>query len=316
LDPSITVGTTVGGIAAGTTAGFLFGKNLVQLFDDILFPTLLPTYTIPTITLTSSVTGIYEIGATLSPNLTASGTKNDAGAFSYLGISRLPNGTSAVQIGSTGSPTIASATAIPSQFGYASPNNPNYSYSFIKGDSLTGPAPLSGNNSTLVYSATGSYSAGLAKQNNKGATDTRTPLVRSTSAPQDSSTNFAASNVTLTGYYPYYYGKSSTQQTASNIVSIIQSGTGFTKVVASGSGSLSMTFNASSEWPWFAIFSGYSTKTAWYETPLNNGSIGSPTDLFASPTTLSIISPDGYWVVTYKVYPSNKITTLGTASIS
>ena len=316
LDPSLTVPTAVGGISSGTTAGSLYGRNLVQLFDDLLFPTVLPTYTIPTITLTSTVTGIYEIGSSISPSLTTVGTKNDAGAFSFLSISRSPNGSGTSPIGTSSSPTIASTTNIPDQFGYSNPNNPNYTYTFTQGDSLTGPAPSSGNNSTLVYSATGNYSAGSAKKNNKGVFDTRTALVRSASAPQALSNNFSSSNVTLTGYYPYYYGKASTQTTASDIVTIIQSGSGFTKVVNSGSGSLSMAFNASSEWPWFAIYSGYSTKTVWYENALNNGSIGGATDLFASPTTLSIISPDGYWVVTYKVYPSNKVTTLGTAAIS
>ena len=77
-----------------------------------------------------------------------------------------------------------------------------------------------------------------------------------------------------------------------------------------------MAFNATGEWPWFAIFSGYSTKTAWYENALNNGSIGASTDLFNAPTTLTIISPNGYWTVTYKIYPANKVTTITTATIS
>ena len=79
-----------------------------------------------------------------------------------------------------------------------------------------------------------------------------------------------------------------------------------------------MNFNATGEWPWFAIFSGYANKTTWYENALNSGSIGvSSTDLFPPPiTTLSVTSPDGYWTVNYKIYPAGKVTTLGTAIIS
>ena len=123
--------------------------------------------------------------------------------------------------------------------------------------------------------------------------------------------------VTITGYYPYFYGKTSTQQTAADIVTIIQSGTGYTKVVNAGSGSLSMAFGASGEWPWFATYQVYNNKITWYETALNNGDIGLvPTDLFAAPTTLSVISFDGYWTVTFKIYPANKVTTIGTATIA
>jgi hypothetical protein len=78
-----------------------------------------------------------------------------------------------------------------------------------------------------------------------------------------------------------------------------------------------MAFNATGEWPWFAVYSVYPTKSTWYETALNNGNIGLvSTDLFAAPTTLSVISSDGYWTVTFKIYPANKVTTLGTATIA
>jgi len=77
-----------------------------------------------------------------------------------------------------------------------------------------------------------------------------------------------------------------------------------------------MNFSATGEWPWFAVYSVYPTKSTWYENALNNGSIGGVTDLFASPTTLSVISSDGYWTVTFKIYPANKVTTLGTATIA
>ncbi len=320
LNPSIAVATAVGGIPVGTTAGFLYGKNLVELFDDILFPTILPTYSIPTILLSSSVTGSYEIGATLSPTLTVTGTKNDAGVFTFLSLSRTPSGGSQVRISSTSSPTQTSETNVPNQFGYADPNNPNFRYTLSFGDSLTGPAPAPGNNNgTLTYAATGSYSSGVAKQNNKGVYDTRTSQTRNINAPQSAATNFGSTQIILNGYYPYFYGKTpgpAGQKTAPEIVSIIESGSGFTKVTALGSGQLSMAFNAIGEWPWFAVFSGYVDKTTWYVDETNKGSIGGSTNLFASPTVLSVTSPSGIWVATYKIYPSNKLTSIGTALIS
>jgi hypothetical protein len=321
LDPSLSMPNTVGGIASGTTAGSLSTLNLVQLFDDLLFPTVSPTYTIPTIVLASTITGIKEVGETISPAITLTGTENDANYFSQLVIQKSVNGggsSTLLTVSATSSMTVTSASAIASQFGYVDPNNPNFSYAISTTDSgLVVPAPASGGSSTVAYSGLGNYTAGLAKKNNKGVTHSASPAVRSTLSPQASDTNFASNGQTITGYYPYFYGKTSTQKSASDIVTIIQSGTGFTKVVNAGSGSLSMNFSATGEWPWFAVYSVYPTKSTWYENALNNGNIGGVTDLFAAPTTpLSVISSDGYWTVTFKIYPANKVTTLGTATIA
>lgn len=319
LDPSLAMPSTVGGIVAATTVADLSSKTFVELFDDLLFPTVNPTYTIPTIVASSTVTGINEIGSSISPSITLTGTENDAGTYTKLVINKNTNGSgdvSLLTVTSTASMTVGSTTNIAAQFGYSDPNNPNLTYQINTSESITVPAPLSGGSSTVVYSGLGDYDAGIAKKNNKGITHSASAAVRTTSAPQASSTNFVSNLQTVTGYYPYFYGKTSTQKTASQIVSIIESGIGFTKVVNDGSGSLSMAFNASGEWPWFAVYSVYPTKTTWFENALNNGSIGGVTDLFASPTTLSVVSSDGYWTVTFKIYPANKVTTLGTATIS
>ena len=327
LDPSLSMPNTVGGIASGTTAGSLSTLNLVQLFDDLLFPTVTPTYTIPTIGLASTITGIKEVGETISPAITLTGTENDANYFSQLVIQKSVNGggsSTLLTVSATSSMTITSASAIASQFGYADPNNPNFSYAISTTDSgLVVPAPASGGSSTVAYSGLGNYTAGLAKKNNKGVTHSASAAVRSTSYPQAASTNFASNGQTITGYYPYFYGKTPEIEgvkSASDIVTIIQSGTGFTKVVNNGAGSLSMAFSAVNEYPWFAVYSVYPTKSTWFESSLNSGGVGGGVapnlDLFAAPTTLSVISSDGYWTVTYKIYPANKVTTLGTATIA
>jgi hypothetical protein len=322
LDPALAMPAAVGGIPATTTVANLSNKNFVQIFNDILFPTQNPTYTIPTITLASTVTSIREIGQTFSPTVTLVGTKNDAGAFSQLTVRKSINGGSASTL-TTGSITITSATAIAPQFTYPDPNNPNFSYTVSTTDSgLIIPAPASGGtNSTVTYSGLGNYDAGLAKKNNKGSTDVRPLLVRNSAAPQSADTNFAPSAQTITGYYPYFYGKTSTQKTAAEIVTIIQAAVAgtYTKVTNNAAGSLSMTFGATGEWPWFATYSVYTTKTGWVDQsqPLNNGAIGNPTDLFPAPTTVpNVASADGYWTTSFKIYPAGKVTTLGTATIS
>ena len=109
--------------------------------------------------------------------------------------------------------------------------------------------------------------------------------------------------------------------TPSQIVTLIQSGlVGYTKVVNTVNTSVNMSFNAVGEWPWFVTFGSYSNRTTWSEVgnPLNTGFIGTNvTDLFSSPTILPINSPSGYWSgVNFKIYVSQKITTLGVCTIT
>ena len=56
----------VGGIEAGTTVADLTGKTMVDLFNDLLFPTVLPTYTTPSITTSGISSQTLEVGTTES----------------------------------------------------------------------------------------------------------------------------------------------------------------------------------------------------------------------------------------------------------
>ena len=185
------------------------------------------------------------------------------------------------------------------------------------------PAPSgAGTSSSVIYYGSDTYMVGLALNDNKGNPDSRGASVRSTNAPQSAASGFNSGNYTLTGYYPYYWGVSGSQLTASQIITLIQTGslgTDYHKVIANASGTLSINFAASSQYPWFAIFSPYTTKVSWADSsnPLNSGTIGGVTDLFLGPTTLALNSPDGYWSSkNYKVYSPGKITTLAGANIS
>lgn len=67
MDDSLATVEDLGGIPAGTTAEELKAKTISQILDDLLFPTVQPTKTDPTATLTLksgfSNNGVYEVGA-------------------------------------------------------------------------------------------------------------------------------------------------------------------------------------------------------------------------------------------------------------
>ena len=313
LDSSLTMQSNVGGILA-TSVSNLQGKTFVQLFDDLLFPTANPTYTIPTLTLSGSSQTV-EIGTSVTPTLTLNAIKNDAGVFTQLRLERSMNGSTPTPLTSNNTLTPSAASDVPAQFSYPSPNNPNYSYSISYSQpSLVVPTPPSGNTTTITYTGYGDYSAGLAKKNNKGVTHSASVAVRNTSLPQAGSTNFSSNTVTITGIFPYFYGKSSTSQTSAQIKSVIEAGTA-TKVVSSAAGTLSINFNANGEWPWFAIQLSYNNKTSWFVNALNSGSIGNVGNLFGTPDTLSITLTSGV-TTTYKIYKTSLVTTLPTTTIS
>jgi hypothetical protein len=292
----------VGG-AQPALAGDWNDLTITQVLDAILFPTLNPSYTIPTINLSTSQTGTKEIGSTVSQTLNLVGTKNDAGAFTALTISRT-GGAGAGTLTTTSSPTIASATDIDDQYGYANPNNPNKTYTLSYNEDYV---VVDG---TTSWTGKGDYSAGAAKKNNKGDDDTRTALVRNSGTPQAADTNFGADTDSITGIYPYFYGKVSTQPSAADIAGHIQQGTGgSTKVLASANGTVSVTFAATNHYIWLAVPATATLKTKWYNTGINNGDIGNPGDFILAPDAHDVTSPNGYWSgVSYNIYISSGAT--------
>lgn len=67
MSDSLATVEDLGGIPAGTTAAQLKAKTISQVLDDLIFPTVQPTKTDPTATLTLksgfSNNGVYEVGA-------------------------------------------------------------------------------------------------------------------------------------------------------------------------------------------------------------------------------------------------------------
>jgi hypothetical protein len=270
-------------------------RNLVEVLDAILFPLLYPTYTIPTISLSYSQSGIKEIGSELDQALSVTGIKNDAGAFGTLTLRK--NGST---ISSVSGPSGSPHANVPNQFGYTNPNNPNFSYSHSYTNNITVTAGITS------WDGTGAFSSGLAKKTNKGSTDPRSPALLSPNAPQ-SAGSLISSSASINGIYPYFWGKSSGAPSAASIASDITAGI-TTKVLASASGSIEATFDATAEYVWFAHPASDPEKTKWYNTPLNQGLIG-PGNFILYPEIQAVDSPEGYWTgVDYYVYISGYAT--------
>jgi len=307
LDPTLETIDQVGGYAPGTSVADLSGKTFVEFVDELMFPVALPTYTIPTITISGISSGIREINTTITESISVYADKNDSGPYTQLRVLR------------DGSPltthttlTQSLITAIPPQFGYADPNNPNVRYNIPTPYSESYYIPYSTYPEIITYRGDGNYGAGVAKQNNKGDLDTRTPAVRLSNAPQASSNNFNTSTRTITGIFPYFYGTSPTLPTAASVASQIAAGNG-TKILTEANGTLSIPYNVGlpGTFIWFAYFEDYTTKTWWYVNALDNAAIDG--SFISTAVTQAVNSPDAGWMgINFKIHWSVYVTVQGT----
>lgn len=303
LDPTLETIEQVGGYGPGTTVAQISGKTFVEFVDELLFPVAYPTYTIPSITMSGLSSGTREIGSTISASIDLYGNKNDAGSFTQLRVLRdgLPLVTHTLL-------TESSITNIAPQFGFTDPNNPNYRYTIPTPYSESHIIPYTTYPEIMTYRGDGNYDAGVAKQDNKGEYDVRTPAVRSVNAPQASSNNFNSITSTITGIFPYFYGTSVTLPTAASVAAQIEAGTGV-KVLSEASGTLSIPYNVGlpGSFIWFAYFSSYTTKTWWYVNALDNAAIDGS---FISPAVIQAVnSPNGYWNgINFKIHWSVYLT--------
>lgn len=258
-------------------------KSVVEVLDTILFPTIEASIASNrSVSLgVNSPTATLEIGAAYPRTLTAT--------FSQ------------------GSITNGDGTSGPALVGAAS------QYTFTgTGISSTTQASnvLSPGNLTIVagsnnWAVSVDYGAGTgAYYDNKGVAGTNLDASRVSGAVSDT-----ASSPTITGLYPYFWGVSATQLSAAEIAAEILAGNA-NKVVSSAAGTITVPFNATDEFLWFAHDANYTTKTVWWVTDLNTGSIGGATNLFGSAQTQSVDSPDAYWTgVSFKTYITNYVTT-------
>ena len=204
LTNPLTTAIEVGGIDAGST--YPKGTTYETIFNDLLNPTLYPTYTAPSASLSYSVDTYYAVGDSI-PAKSATLTYN-AGAITLNGVKQNDRGGAATQyaVATTGADT-------------------EYTDSSASSGSFSVPALTRSSKGTIVLTGTVNYAQGAQPKDSKGA-DYQTPL------PAGSVT----ASKTVNFIQAYYYGKSAN--------STISDFTGLTRsVTAKGEKKFSFTTN-------------------------------------------------------------------------
>ncbi|MFZ9964801.1 MAG: hypothetical protein ACO3GO_06290 [Terrimicrobiaceae bacterium] len=276
------VSVAVGGAPAAPASAWK-AKNIVQVLDDILFPTILASVgSAKSLSLAvSGASGTLEIGSSIARTLTAAFTR----------------GTILDGTGSTNAnPLVGDATAYTfTGTGISSTVQPGNTLSFTT-------AVVSGTNNWAVTAA---HAAGTGDYfDNKGVAGTNLAASRAAGSATDST-----SSPTINGVHPYYYLKSANPISASDMVAAIQNGTA-SKVIASSTGTLTIPYAPSAEYLAIAYPSTSTTKTRYYVTALDNGAI---TVVFAPVSTLSVTT--ALWTQSYKIHTSAGALTNSAANI-
>lgn len=166
-DKTLTTPNAVGGIAKGTKVSELEGKTFAEMFDELLFPTVNPTFTAPSASIAwKNYSSTQEVGLAgpTSANFT---TGYNAGAINLNGVKQANRG---------GSHDTAA------------------SFIFVNGnaENKTLPEKVALGNTTFAYRA--SFAEGPQPKNNKGG-DYSSPLAAGT---------VDSTAITLNGTFPWY----------------------------------------------------------------------------------------------------------------
>lgn len=164
MDDSLATVEDLGGIPAGTTAEELKAKTISQILDDLLFPTVQPTKTDPTATLSLksgfSNNGVYEVGAAAPVDPTNFTKGYTLGAINIAGVKKQDYaGAPTAQVLYYGSSE--SQTELPTEITEGAMKY-NYKVTFA-----AGPQPLDskGGNATSVAKYNGGSKTGTATIN-------------------------------------------------------------------------------------------------------------------------------------------------------
>lgn len=175
-DKTLTTPNAVGGITKGTKVSDLEGKTFSEMFDDLLFPTVNPTFTAPSASIAfKSFSSTQEVGTT-GPTASNFTVGYNAGAITL-------NGTKQDNRGGT--------------------QDTANSFIYVNGSASnkTLPSKVTLGNTTFKYRA--AFAEGPQPKNNKGG-DYSTPLAAGT---------VDSSAITLNGTYPWYASTSSATST-------------------------------------------------------------------------------------------------------
>jgi hypothetical protein len=276
------VSVAVGGAPAAPASAWK-AKNIVQVLDDILFPTILASVgSAKSITLgVSGASGVLEIGSSIARTLTAT-----------FGRGTILNGN-----GSTNAnPLVGEATGYTfTGTGISSTAQPGNALAFTT-------AVVSGSNNWAVTAA---HAAGTGDYfDNKGVSGTNLAASRASGTATDST-----SAPTITGVHPFYHFRSSSPISAAAMVAAIENGTA-TKVIADSTGTLTIPYAPSAQYLAIAYPSTSTTKTRYFVTALDNGAI---TVVFQPVTTLSVTT--ALWSQSYKIHTSAGALTNSAANI-
>lgn len=213
---AITAAVEVGGIDVGTS--YPVGTDLEDILSDMLEPTLYPSFTAPSASLTYGANQYYAVGGTVSA-LTATVALN-------RGTINPAYGTSGYRSGAASGYAISTSGA-----------DTEYSDTSTSSGSFSVPTLTRATKGTIVVTGTASYAAGEQPKDSKGG-DYDSPLAAGS----------VTATKTLTFIQPYYYG-------ASNSATIANF-TGLTESVTA-KGQKTFSFTTSNQYQVFAYDSSY-----------------------------------------------------------
>ena len=261
----------------GISIGYvLTGKTVSCIIQDMLVPELFQTSVgTPSTSLGATFTGIQEIGYSATQTLTPS---YSAGAITPLY--------------ETCSGTTRGGAA--NNYSYA---GPSVSTGFF-GQSSCVINPYTVVSGAQIWCACTRYDEGACIRGSKGTVNPSYP----TACAQDSCTSNGTASVT--GILPWYWGTNASGTITGAIV------TGGTKTVAVVGASTPITFDATTEYLWFAAPAGTTSKTKWWVCAANAGDIGGTGQLWAAACTVAVTSGQGCWSgCNFDVYVTCGITT-------
>lgn len=268
----------VGGICCGTP---LTGKTSFQLFEELLVPELFQTLVGTPTTSVGGAGGICEVGCSLSLTITPTYT---AGAITLLYCSTSPF-------------TRGGAANAYEYIGCCLPDT-----GFITNTSCS-VSPYVVSAGTQTWCVRTRFNQGSCIKGSKGTVNPTYPTV----CPASGCTAYGSTS--LSGIYPYYYGKLTSGSRPPVTNSLVTTGC-IAKCVLNSTGTVPINFNSSSsEYTWLAIPQSSASKTCWYVNALDNGNINStPGDKYPDECIIAITSAESCWAgINYKVYMSGTV---------
>jgi hypothetical protein len=265
----------VGGICIGTV---LTGKTAFQLFEELLVPTLNPLFVAPSESSSISPSGTFEIGCNIA-TLCITGTFSRGTIIPAYGTDGFRSGPATCYV-FTGSQVAGS-----------------YACSALSVTKCATNYVVCASQTWTVYTC---FAAGCQPKNSKGGN------YGSVCGPSQTS----AGSTTITGIYPYYYGKLTSGSRPAVTNALVTTGC-LAKPVANSTGTVTVSFGSSaSEYTWLAIPQTSTSKICWYVNALDNGFMnrGCASDKYPDECIIAITSAEGCWAgVNYKVYMSGAI---------